>query len=67
MSINNKWNNIIRADLIAVAEAMHINKANYIIDDICNAVSMWPALAKQYKIPSEIISEIDKTLLYRNY
>ena len=67
MSINNKWNNIIRADLNAVAEAMHINKANYIIDDICNAVSMWPALAKQHKIPSEIISEIDKTLLYRNY
>ena len=67
MSINNKWDNITRADLMAVAEAMHIKKASNIIDEICDAVSMWPTIAKEYEIPSNIITKIDNTLLYRGY
>lgn len=67
MSINNKWDNITRADLMAVAEAMHIKKAGNIIDETCDAVSMWPTIAKEYEIPSNIITKIDNTLLYRGY
>ena len=67
MSINNKWDNITRADLIAVAEAMHIKKADSIINETCDAVSMWTTIAKEYEIPSNMIAKIDDTLLYRTY
>lgn len=67
MSINNKWDNISRADLLAVANSMHIKRANDIINEICNAISMWQTTAKEYDIPSEIIKTIDSTLLYREY
>lgn len=67
MSINNKWDNITRADLLAVAEAMHIKKADNIINEICDAVSMWPIVAKELDIPYNMIAMIDDTLLYRSY
>ena len=67
MSINNKWDNITRADLIAVAEAMHIKKADSIINETCDAVSMWTTIAKELDIPSNMIVKIDDTLLYRTY
>ena len=64
MSINNKWDDITRTDLLSVAESMHIKRADEIIDEICNAVSMWPTIAKDYDIPPEMITAIDGTLLY---
>ena len=64
MSINNKWDNITRADLMAVAESMHIKRSSNIIDEICHAVSMWPTIAKEYDIPSSMVTVIDNTLLY---
>lgn len=65
MSINNKWDDITRTDLLSVAEAMHIKQANEIVNEVCDAVSMWSTLAKDYNIPTEIITTIDDTLLYR--
>ncbi len=65
MSVNNKWDNITRADLLVVAESMNIKYANDIINEICHAVSMWPTLAKEYNIPTEMMKMIDDTLLYR--
>ena len=67
MSINNKWDNITRADLMAVAEAMHIKRVSDIINGICHAVSRWPTIAKEYDIPSSMVTDIDETLLYRSY
>ena len=67
MSINNKWDNITRVDLLAVAEAMHIKKADSIINEICDAVSMWPIVAKELDIPYNMIAMIDDTLLYSSY
>lgn len=52
---------------MAVAEAMHIKRAGDIIDEICNAVSMWSVIAKEYDIPSSMVTDIDETLLYRSY
>jgi serine/threonine-protein kinase HipA len=65
MSINNKWDDITRTDLLSVAEAMHIKQANEIVNEVCDAVSMWSTIAKDYDIPTEIITTIDDTLLYR--
>lgn len=67
MSINNKWDNITKVDLITVAESMNIKRANDIINEICDAVSMWSTIAKMYDIPSDMIKTIDDTLLYKNY
>lgn len=58
-------NMILLADLMVVADAMHIKRARDIINEICNAISEWPTIAKEYDIPSNMITEIDKTLLYR--
>lgn len=65
MSINNKWDGITRTDLLSVAKAMHIKQANEIVNEVCDAVSMWSTIAKDYDIPTEIITTIDDTLLYR--
>lgn len=67
MSINNKWDNISRADLIAVAESMHIKHADDIINEICDAVSLWASIAQEYEVPKDMISLIDSTLLYNGY
>lgn len=52
---------------MTVAEAMHIKRASDIVDEICHAVSMWPTIAKEYDIPSSMVTDIDETLLYRSY
>ncbi len=67
MSINNKWDDITREDLMTVAESMHIKHGKEIIDNICDAVSKWGKLAKDYEIPDNIVKRIDNTLLYNKY
>jgi len=67
MSINNKWDDITRQDLLLVAQAMHIRQAGDIIGQIAEAVSKWKSLAMQHDIPKEIVMQIDSTLLYANF
>ncbi len=67
MSVNNKWDNITRDDLKAVAESMHIKRADDIINNVCDAVSMWPTVAGELDVPTDMIAVIDNTLLYREY
>ena len=65
MSINNKWDNITREDLLKVAYEMNIKKAPKIIDQVVEAVSHWPTLAKtRSDIPRPTIDYIEST---RNY
>lgn len=65
MSINNKWDNITRDDLLHVAYDMNIKHAPTIIDQVVEAVSLWPKLAKeQTDIPQKIIDTIEKTRVY---
>ncbi len=67
MSVNNKWDDITRTDLMAVAEAMHIKRAKELIDRICDSVSKWSTLASEYEIPADIVKQIDSTLLYKGF
>jgi len=67
MSINNKWDDITRQDLLQVAQSMHIRHAVDIIEQIVEAVSHWRFLAEQYDIPQEIVRQIDSTLLYSSF
>lgn len=64
MSINNKWDDIQRSDIEAVAKAMNIKHSKEIIEQVNEAVGKWSALAKRQKIPTSIIKQIDQTLLY---
>ena len=65
MSINGKWDDLTRGDLLAVANNVNIKQANLIIDQVVEAVSDWPQIAKNYGIPNRIIENIDKFLLYK--
>lgn len=65
MSINNKWDVITRDDLLQVAYEMNIKHAKQIIDQVVEAVSRWPQLAKeQSDIPQQTIDAIESTHVY---
>ena len=65
MSINNKWDNITREDLLNVASEMNVKGAKKIIDQVVEAVSQWPRLAKENSdIPQSVIEAIEKTRVY---
>ena len=67
MSINNKWDEITRADLIAVAKNMNIKRPELIIEQVIDAVNMWYKFAKEYDIPNNTIEQIGKTLQLSNF
>lgn len=65
MSINNKWDNITREDLLTVASEMNVKGAKHIIDQVVEAVAQWPQLAKENSdIPQSTIDAIEKTHVY---
>ena len=63
MSINNKFDEITREDLLAVAQNVNIKHADQIIDKVVESVSHWPGLAKEYGIPDDISKAITGALL----
>lgn len=63
MSINNKFDEITREDLLAVAQNVNIKHADQIIDKVLESVSHWPGLAKENGIPDDIEKAINSTLL----
>ena len=65
MSVNGKWDGIGREDLLSVAGKMHVKHAGKIIDEVCDAVSGWVRLAREYAIPEDMVKGIENTLLYR--
>lgn len=63
MSINNKWTDITKDDLLAVASAMNIKKPREIIEKIIDVVAHWPDYAVPLDIPTETIKAINSTLI----
>lgn len=63
MSINNKFDEITKEDLLAVARNVNIKHADQIIGQVVESVSHWPNLAKEYGIPDDIEKAINSTLL----
>lgn len=65
MSINNKWDNITREDLLTVASEMNVKGAKKIIDQVVDAVAQWPRFAKENSdIPQPTIDAIERTHVY---
>ena len=63
MSINGKWDDITRADLLTLAKNVNIKQADAIIEQVKDGVSRWRTFATQYGIPYEMVKAIDSTLL----
>lgn len=67
MSINNKWDEITRADLIATAKNMNIKRPELIIEQVIDSVNLWHKFAKEYDIPNDTIKQIGDTLQLSNF
>lgn len=63
MSVNGKWDDITRADLLALAQNVNIRQADAIIEQVKDGVSKWRTFATQYGIPNELVKTIESTLL----
>ncbi len=64
MSVNGKFDHIGRTDLLECASQNNIKNADGIIDEICEAVSSWPTIAKECDVPQHIIDTIAPHLLF---
>ena len=58
MSVNNKWDNFTRDDLLACARHSDINKPGEIIDEVKEAVAKWRVTAQNLAIPEKQIEAI---------
>lgn len=58
MSINGRYDNIARADLLALAASNNIKNASEIIDQVCETAVLWPELAKNCGVPQKMIDGI---------
>lgn len=58
MSINGKFEDLTRGDLLALANANNIKNATEIIEQVCETAARWPGLAKNCGVPQEMIDGI---------
>jgi serine/threonine-protein kinase HipA len=65
MSINGKYDDINRNDVLSLAKNMNIKKANQKIDKIIDVVSRWKDFAKEAKVTTEQIKSIQSTLILK--
>ncbi len=63
MSINGKFTDITRKDLLLCAEQNNIKNASAIIDMVCESASMWENIAKECGVPQSMIDTILPHLL----
>jgi len=63
MSINGKFDDIERKDLLECAARNNIKNAAHIIDEICDTASRWPVIAVECGVPQRMIEAIAPDLL----
>jgi serine/threonine-protein kinase HipA len=66
-SINGKYDNFIKADLIDFAKKFGIKKAQAILEEVVSAVIQWPKIAAEIDIPQEKIQYINKYLRTKDF
>ena len=66
-SINGKFDNFTRDDLLNFGKTFGIKKANYILEEIISAVSQWPKIAKEIDIPDKEIKSINGNLRINDF
>jgi serine/threonine-protein kinase HipA len=63
MSINGKFDDISREDLIVFARQNNIKDAEVIIDEVCETASRWPQMAKACGVPQTMVDRIKGNML----
>ncbi len=63
-SINGKFDNFTREDVLTLGSSFGIKKAKDIVDEISSIASDWPTIAAGLDIPKKEILSIAKTLVY---
>ena len=58
MSINGKFDDITRTDLLELAARNNIRNASQIIDEVRDACALWPKIAKECDVPQTMIDHI---------
>lgn len=66
MSVNGKFDNITRVDLMALATRNNIKNAAQIIEEVCDACARWSQLAKECSVPQPMIDAILPNMLFRD-
>ena len=56
MSVQGKFEGILRRDLLSLADANGIKAAERTIDEVVDACSQWPSTAEGCGVPSEMIA-----------
>ena len=65
MSINGRFDNIKRQDLLEFAHLNNIKDAAPIIDEVCETASRWPKMAQECDVPKEMINPIVSNMLLK--
>ena len=58
MSINGKFDNITRDDLLELGARNNIRNASHIIEEVCDVCATWPRIAKECDVPQSMIEKI---------
>lgn len=64
MSVNGKFANITKRDLLECAANNNIKNAEQIIEEVCTAASTWPDIAVVCGVPQKIIEHIKSDMLF---
>lgn len=62
MTVNGKWENISREDMLTVARSMNIRRPQEIIEAVRESLAEWPRLAAELGIPRSQIRRIGATM-----
>lgn len=63
MSVNGKYDAITREDLLELASRNNIRGASQIIEEVCDACSQWPQIARECGVPQTMIDGIFRKML----
>lgn len=64
MSINGKFSDITKDDLLEFGSKNNVKNAARIIDEVCQAASMWPKIARECEVPQKMIDEIQPNMVF---
>ena len=64
MSINGKFSDITKDDLLECGAKNNVKNAARIIDEVCQAASMWPKIARECEVPQKMIEEIQPNMVF---
>ncbi len=63
MSVNGKFDDITRTDLLELASRNNIRNASHIIDEVCYACADWHKIARECDVPQMMIDSILPNML----